>query len=268
MFVRIGFGVLSALLFWSAAAQSESEPQILPQFVPDQLLVALNVDLAAPDTGRGPDDLYTAAGVIELLVPRPPGPVYLALLQAQPGTTFGQAFRTIQTFDFGTGTRWSLGSVTPNYFGCGIPEGCPGTLEVSQVYNLSTRAEVKTGENVVIGGLIIPGEFARLVVFKVRGPSLESFGLNAVLANPRVRLHQGQKVILENDDWGSLRPFELDLARNACPPPDDPREAMMVTYLDPGPYTAIVSGADGETGVALLEMYLVDAFRVESAVGP
>jgi len=121
---------------------------------------------------------------------------------------------------------------------------------------------VRTGESVTIGGLIVPGEFARPVVIKVRGPSLAAFGVGQPLANPKVRLYEGSTLILANDDWGSLRSWEQDMARTVCPPPDHPREAMLVTYLDPGIYTAVVDSADGGTGVALLEMYLLDQFIV------
>lgn len=67
---------------------------------------------------------------------------------------------------------------------------------------------------------------------------------------------------MENDDWEDLREWEINLARSVCPSPDDTAESMIVTYLDPGPYTAIVTGADGGTGIALLEMYVLDDFVV------
>lgn|GEM_PF-2325090 len=119
------------------------------------------------------------------------------------------------------------------------------------------------GYGVTIGGLVIPGEFARLVVIKVRGPSLKAFDVGGGLANPVLRLHEGSEMILENDDRGDLREWEIKLARFVCPSPDDSADAMIVTYLDSGAYTAIVTDADGGTGIALLEWSVLDDFVVE-----
>lgn len=183
---------------------------------------------------------------------------YLAL--SLPATVpLGRAYQLAQSFDFGTPSRWRVKAIYPNSYAY-IPEGVP--FHARRIFNLSTRAEVRTGEGVTIGGLIMPGEFAQLVVIKVRGASLGAFGVGQPLANPTLRLYAGSNLILQNDDWGSLRESEKTVARDVCPPPDDAREAMIVTYLDPGGYTAVVSGAEGTTGVVLLEMHVVDSFRV------
>lgn len=240
-----------------------SAGHILPPFQPDVLQVSLREDGNAPDTGKSPADLFEAAGVtVRDFVPTfVPGEL-IVIVELNPGTTFGGAFRAMQTFDFGAGTHWSLFYVQPQHVFCGIPEGCPGIFETSRVFNFSARAEVRTGESVTIGGLIVPGEFPRLVVIKVRGPSLRAFDLENVLANPRLALFAGNSAILANEDWTGLAAWEQALAQQVCPPPADSLEPMLVTYLDPGAYTAIVGGAEGGGGVALLEMYLLDAFRV------
>lgn len=271
--LRLWWAFASAALPPLAVAQIPgSSLQIKPQFVPDEMIIVLAHDQmpGPPPSGQTPDDLYAAAGVtvISDQVLTPSEVVeHRVRVRLDPDASFGRAFRIIQTFEFGPESRWFLRYVQPNHVFCAIPEGCPGVLETSRVFNFSARADVRPGEKVVIGGMVVPGEYARLVVFKVWGPSLAHFGVGAVLANPRMRLHRGSEVILENDDWGALREWEMDLARTVCPPPDDPLESMLVTYLDPGVYTAIVSGGDDGSGVALLEMYLLDAFRIEPGGG-
>jgi hypothetical protein len=259
---RVWWVAIAALSVATVTAQTAARPQMEPRFAADELLIALTENSAQPGAGRTLEDLYTAAGVTEERVfPTYVAGTRMALLRLNPGTTFGRAFQVIQSFDFGPAARWSLQYLQPNYIYCLIPEGCPG-LEVNRVFNFSVRASVGTGSSVAIGGMVIPGDVPRLVVFKVRGPSLEQFGVAGALANPRLQLFQQEQPLLENDDWGGLAEWEKSLANSVCPPPVDARESMLVTFVDPGVYTAVIRGAEGGTGVALLEMYLVDDFRV------
>jgi hypothetical protein len=262
--------LLRAVFAWAvvtavsaAFGQNYPQKQILPRFTMDGLILSISEGSGTPVPGRTPLDLYAAAGVTFEAWPTFAAGELLGFARFNAGTSFGRAFRVIQNFDFGAGAPWALRYVQPNHVFCGIPEGCPGVFETQRVFNFSARAEVQTGDGATIGGMIIPGEFPRLVVFKVRGPSLAKLGVTAPLANPHMLLYQDGEVIFENDDWGTLRLWEQELADSVCPPPGDEHESMLVTYLDPGAYTAVVRGVDGGTGVALLEMYLVDAFRVE-----
>jgi hypothetical protein len=234
-------------------------PVMMAPFDLGSVIVSLTENPAVPATvGRTAQDLAAAlGGTVTVDVPLLDYH-YVAIHFAAP-MKFGRAFRLAQQFDFGTPGRWQLRGVDVNAYGF-FPENVP--LSIRRVFNLSARAEVRTGESATIGGLIVPGEYPQLVAIKVRGASLRNFGLQQPLANPAIKLYEGANVILENDDWGALRTWEKDLARQLCPMPDDAREAMLVTYLDPGAYTAVVSGVGGETGVALVEMYLLDAYYV------
>lgn len=252
----------------AAIADSVPAPQVRPSYVPDQLQVRYVVDLMPRgfDPGAeippGSEALFSAAKVTVLsdLALSPPEVVeHLATVQLQAGARLGETFRTLQTFPRIPYAGWYVVGVGARP----RPVGDHPLMQTRRVFNLSMRAEVHAGDGVTIGGIVIPGEFARLVVFKVRGPSLTAFGVDGVLADPQLHLHEGSRTIMQNDDWESLSNWEVDLARTVCPSPDDPKEAMIVTYLDPGPYSAVVTDAHGGTGVVLLEVYIQDDFIVE-----
>jgi uncharacterized repeat protein (TIGR01451 family) len=123
---------------------------------------------------------------------------------------------------------------------------------------ISTRMEVLTGGNVLIGGFIVGGPTAKTVIVRARGPSLASFGISNVLANPVLQLVRAadNSTIGLNDDWGSASNAAQMSASGLAP--SDPRESAILMTLAPGAYTAIVSGAGGGTGVGIVEVYEVD----------
>ncbi len=120
--------------------------------------------------------------------------------------------------------------------------------------NISTRAFVQTGDNVVIGGFILgQGSEMRQVLVRVLGPSLTPFGVVGALANPTLELRNGNgDLIGSNDDWKSLQQSEIEATGIA---PSNGAESAVLVDLMPGSYTAIVEGKDGTTGVALVEVY-------------
>lgn len=122
--------------------------------------------------------------------------------------------------------------------------------------NLSTRGRVETGDNILIGGLIINGNSLKRVIVRAIGPSLASSGLSGVLANPTVTLFNSQaQIVASNDDWQTTQATEISASGLA---PKDPRESALIATLAPGAYTAVVRGADGTTGTALVEAYDLD----------
>jgi hypothetical protein len=125
-----------------------------------------------------------------------------------------------------------------------------------RVVNLSSRALVQTGNNVVIGGFIIGGGAPKTVVVRARGPSLTALGMPNALANPVLSLISGQTVIASNDDWGTAANASAVTASGFAP--SDPRESAILMTLAPGAYTAIVAGSGGGTGVGLVEIFEVD----------
>jgi hypothetical protein len=126
---------------------------------------------------------------------------------------------------------------------------------VSRPLNISTRARVETGQNVMIGGFIIGGDEAKTVIIRAIGPSLEQVGLTDILADPNLELHGSDgSLITEDDNWKD-DPDQMALITATGLAPSDDLESAIVATLDPGSYTAIVNGGDGGTGIGLVEVY-------------
>jgi len=119
---------------------------------------------------------------------------------------------------------------------------------------ISTRGDVLTGDNVLIGGFIIAGATAKTVVVRARAPSL---GVAGALADPALTLvpADGAPAIV-NDDWGTAA-NSSQLAASGFQPANAKESAILVT-LSPGAYTAIVSGVGNTTGVAIVEVFELD----------
>jgi N-acetylneuraminic acid mutarotase len=120
----------------------------------------------------------------------------------------------------------------------------------SNLANISTRALVQTGDDVLIGGLIITGNDPRRVIVRAIGPSLP---VASALADPTLELRNADgSVVATNDNWRSSQ--EAEINATTIPPPNNSESAIVQT-LSPAHYTAIVRGVNGTTGVALVEAY-------------
>jgi hypothetical protein len=154
----------------------------------------------------------------------------------------------------------------------GVMAGAGGTtgIGVVEIYdlsvaanaklaNISTRGFVGTGDNLLIGGFI-PGPKDRTpikLIIRALGPSLAAHGVSGVLEDPMLELHDANGTLLVNDNWqDAAEAAEIQ----ATLPPGDARESAILTTLPPGNsgYTALVRGANGGTGVALLEIYALN----------
>ena len=134
----------------------------------------------------------------------------------------------------------------------------------SKLGNVSTRAFVQTGDNVMIGGFIIVTQ-ATKVIIRAIGPSLTQKGVPDALANPQLELHNMFGVLLgQNDDWqtteigGIITSDQVAEIRASGLAPTNPAESAIIATLVPGNYTAIVRGANNTAGNALVEVYDLD----------
>jgi hypothetical protein len=108
----------------------------------------------------------------------------------------------------------------------------------------------------MIGGFIINGNASKSVIIRAIGPSLGVLGVPDVLADPVLELRDDKgSVITTNDDWKSDQQAEIE--GTMLEPGNDLESAILIT-LDPGQYTAIVSGKNRTSGVGLVDVYDLD----------
>lgn len=127
----------------------------------------------------------------------------------------------------------------------------------SRLINLSMRGQV-TADDPLIAGFVIVGA-PRTVLIRAGGPALKGYGISDALADPVLTLYKGQLIVTQNDNWGG----DADLQATATKvgafdfQPDSKDAVILATRLPPGAYTAMVTGANGATGPAVVEVYEV-----------
>jgi sugar lactone lactonase YvrE len=139
-----------------------------------------------------------------------------------------------------------------------------GTLTTSspRLVNLSARVMVGSGDNNLIAGFVIAGTTSKAVLIRASGPALTAFGVPGVLPDPQLSLYRansdGSSTLLQtNTGWGgnsyiaaaSASAGAFSWGTSATP------DSAVLVALSPGSYTAVVSGASNDTGVALVEVY-------------
>jgi hypothetical protein len=169
--------------------------------------------------------------------------------------THSATLRTLQEI---FGVRPFLGDAAngpdlSDLFGAGA---IPGTSSQNSLLNISTRARVGTGDDVLIAGFVETGTDPKTVMIRALGPSLANGGLTSALLDPQLSLHdQTGAVIATNNDWKSSQFSAIQASGLA---PTDDREAAILMTLPPGAYTAIETGKNSTTGIGLIEVYDVD----------
>ena len=127
---------------------------------------------------------------------------------------------------------------------------------LSKLANISTRAFVSTGDDIVIAGFILGNHLgADRIVVRGIGPSLTGFGVPSALANPTLELRDSNATLLvANNDWQDDpdQAAELTVAGLA---PTNTLESGIAATLPPGQYTALLAGLNNGTGVGLVEVY-------------
>ncbi len=131
------------------------------------------------------------------------------------------------------------------------PQPSPSPSASLSLGNISTRLRVGTGDDALIGGFIITGDQPKEVIIRAIAPSLGAAGVQGALSDPVLELNGASGTIASNDNWqqGDTSRIPNGFA------PNDPRESVVVTTLNPGSYTAVVRGAGGGIGIGLIEAY-------------
>jgi hypothetical protein len=151
-----------------------------------------------------------------------------------------------------------------------------GSANPSKLINVSTRGVVQSQDQAMIGGVILTGTTSKTVLIRGRGPSMGGapFDVAGTLADPYLQLFSGSTLIAQNDNWQdnaqcnsglscgdaaqikatALDPCQPNPGQSSAPQGCGQEAAFLIT-LPPGAYTALLRGADGGTGVGLVEIF-------------
>jgi cyclophilin family peptidyl-prolyl cis-trans isomerase len=136
------------------------------------------------------------------------------------------------------------------------------TATTPRLVNVSARAQVGTGGDILTAGFVIVGSTPRTVLIRGVGPTLASQGVTTgFLADPQLylyRAHDGiSTLVASNDNWGGGSAFMTAAAQTGAFTLTSANEAVLLLTLPPGVYSAQVSGVNATTGIALVEVYEV-----------
>lgn len=217
--------------------------------------VPLASDLGQIDVIAGPD------GTIVLVAADPAG-VRGGRGIVEPNGAFS-VVQSQYSYRGGLGVGGTAGVLQGVYVpasGSQVLLGTPAAaVSQERLVNVATRGIAGVGLRTLTAGFVISGSTAKEVLIRAVGPGLASFGVTGLLGNPRLRLFREGTAIAENDDW-ALGGFATQIADAAVrigafglvPTSHD---AAVLTRLEPGAYTAQVSGDGATAGVALVEVY-------------
>jgi Peptidyl-prolyl cis-trans isomerase (rotamase) - cyclophilin family len=212
----IPFGVTNALLNPTLELHNQNGALL---FSNDNWIAAANKQEIS-DTGRAPRSSQESA-ILTMLAPGN----YTAIVRGS-GNTTGVAL--VEVYDQDSG---------------------PGPL----LANLSTRGDVGTGANVMIGGVIVTDD--KTVVVRALGPTLTQFGVTNALSDPALELRNAQGALIDSNDNWQTSPRKTQIQASGHAPPN-PAEPAVYVSLPMGSYTAIVRGVGAApTGTALVEVY-------------
>jgi len=131
-----------------------------------------------------------------------------------------------------------------------------GSANTPRLVNISARNQVGTGSDVMIAGFTIAGTGPKTVLIRAVGPTLAQFGVPDILVDPKLEVYSGTTKINENDNWSaSLSATFANVGAFGLT--TGTKDAALLITLQPGGYTVQVSGADGGTGAAIVEIYEV-----------
>jgi len=129
-----------------------------------------------------------------------------------------------------------------------------------RLINISARTQVGQGGNILIAGFVIGGSTSETVLIRASGPALTPFGVSHVLPDPQLQLYQSTNLIATNTGWGGdtqVAATAASVGAFSWGSSTTPDSAILITLV-PGAYTAQVSGASGDSGDALIEVYEVE----------
>jgi hypothetical protein len=169
-------------------------------------------------------------------------------------STFAPGPYTVQVSGVGTDTGVGLVEVYD------MDTATPFTAK--KLTNVSTRANVGTGQSVAIAGFNITGSAPKRLLIRGAGPGLVAMGVTGALSAPHLQLMNKSGVLIrENYSWqlgnGTALVDAAELATGAFTYASGSADSAILIVLPPGSYSAVLSGAGAATGVAIVEVYEV-----------
>jgi hypothetical protein len=149
-----------------------------------------------------------------------------------------------------------------NTVGVALTEVYEMSSNGTRLVNISTRAQVGTGTNILVSGFVISGSGTEQVLLRGDGPALSALGVTGALSQPSLTLtNNAGMVIASNTSWGTnSSPSQIASVGSsvgAFPLTTGSADCALLLNLTPGAYTMQVSGVNSTTGVALAEVYEV-----------
>lgn len=140
-----------------------------------------------------------------------------------------------------------------------------GSTGTARLVNIATRVALGGAAGTPIPGFVLSGAGTKPMLVRAVGPTLATFGLTGVLADPRLSLISGSATLATNDNWlagdaatmAGAGAFALTAAS---------KDAALVVTLNAGAYSAPVTATDGGSGVALLEVYDADTSSTANVI--
>jgi probable HAF family extracellular repeat protein len=192
------------------------------------------------------------------------------------GAALSTAFAEVAAFPLAAGSADSamlqplpVGSYTSTVSGVNSTTG----IALAEIYdedaqpatsglvNISARANVGSGSNVLIAGFVIEGGLPAKVLLRGIGPSLglAPFNVTGFLPQPEILLfNSAGNELGGNQGWGGSATLSAAFTQvGAFSLPAGSADAAMISTLPPGSYTVQLSGQNGTTGIGLVEVYLI-----------
>jgi hypothetical protein len=137
------------------------------------------------------------------------------------------------------------------------------TAGTARLVNISARTRVGPGDDALIAGFVVGGTANKTFLVRAVGPGLTQYNVQNVLTDPVLQVFRvGENAPrYRNDNWGSISYLDQIATTaghsGAFSIPSDSSDAVLLLTLPPGGYTAVVTSANGATGIALVEVYEV-----------
>lgn len=139
------------------------------------------------------------------------------------------------------------------------PPGPVTPANAPRMINVSTRAQIGAGENVMIAGFIIGGTENKTVLIRGVGPGLQQYGVQGFAKQTLLTLNSGQTQLAQNQGWSTSADAAAIVSASASAGAfaltAGSGDSALIKTLAPGSYTALLSAPPGQEGVGLIEAY-------------